>query len=147
MSAREELPDRRLNAAIASAVVRIHSKHVGRGPTKAQSFYRNNVVVVTMEHALTRAELTLVADGNERLVRAMRRELQHAMRDELIGAVETITGAKVIAFMSDNHVDPDLAAEVFVLDAPVAAGPAPASEQRPAGPPENGVLDPGMGLA
>lgn len=61
--------------------------------------------------------------------------------------METVTGAKVIAFMSDNHVDPDLAAEVFVLDAPVGAGPAPPREQRPVGPPENGLSDRGMGLA
>jgi hypothetical protein len=26
------------------------------------------------------------------------------------------TGRKVIAFMSDNHIDPDVAAEVFLLE-------------------------------
>jgi hypothetical protein len=39
------------------------------------------------------------------------------MRDDLVGAVEQITERKVIAFMSDNHIDPDIAIESFVLEA------------------------------
>lgn len=38
------------------------------------------------------------------------------MRDELVEAVERLSGHKVIAFMSQNHIDPDLAAELFVLE-------------------------------
>ena len=30
--------------------------------------------------------------------------------------IEELTGRKVIGFMSDNHIDPDLAVEVFVLE-------------------------------
>jgi hypothetical protein len=30
--------------------------------------------------------------------------------------VEEITGRKVIAFLSDNHLDPDIAVESFVLE-------------------------------
>jgi hypothetical protein len=46
------------------------------------------------------------------------------MRDELIEVVERELDRKVIAFMSDNHIDPDLAVEVFVLQpsTPEAAG-------------------------
>jgi hypothetical protein len=38
------------------------------------------------------------------------------MRDDLVAAVEGLTERKVIAFMSENHVDPDMAAEIFVLE-------------------------------
>jgi hypothetical protein len=41
------------------------------------------------------------------------------MRDDLVALVERETERKVIGFMSDNHIDPDLAVEVFVL-APVS---------------------------
>jgi uncharacterized protein YbcI len=108
-----------LNAAIARAVVRIHRDYVGRGPTKAQAFFRGNVVVVVMHDVMTRAELTLVADGQDDAVRKMRRGFQNAMRAELSGAVEQLTGSKVEAFLNDNHIDPDIAVEVFVLDRPV----------------------------
>jgi uncharacterized protein YbcI len=39
------------------------------------------------------------------------------MREDLVTAVEMIAERKVIAFMSDNHIDPDMAVEVFVLEA------------------------------
>lgn len=38
------------------------------------------------------------------------------MRSDLIAVVEERTGRRVAAFMSDNHIDPDFAAEVFVLE-------------------------------
>jgi hypothetical protein len=38
------------------------------------------------------------------------------MREESSAKVAELTGRNVIAFMSANHVDPDLAAEVYVLD-------------------------------
>lgn len=38
------------------------------------------------------------------------------MRDDLVAIVERQLDRKVIAFMSQNHIDPDLAVEVFVLE-------------------------------
>jgi uncharacterized protein YbcI len=71
---------------------------------------------VVLEKGLTKAERGLAAAGKEGEVRHLRRQFQFTMQDELTGAVEKLTGRKVIAFMSDNHVDPDLTAEIFVLD-------------------------------
>ena len=108
-----------LNAAITRAVVRVHSQYVGRGPTKAQTFYRGPVVVTVVENAMTKAERSLVADGELDVVLGMRRKFQRTMRQDLVDEIERITGRKVVAFMSDNHVEPDLAAELFFLDASV----------------------------
>jgi uncharacterized protein YbcI len=110
-----------LNAAIARAVVRIHRDYVGRGPTKAQAFFRGNVVVVVLQDVMTTAEKTLVADGQSEAVLKLRHSFQIAMRGELSDAVERLTGCKVDAFMNDNHIDPDIAAQVYVLDRPVPA--------------------------
>jgi uncharacterized protein YbcI len=38
------------------------------------------------------------------------------MQVEISRELEELTGRKVIGFMSDNHIDPDLAVEVFVLE-------------------------------
>jgi hypothetical protein len=51
----------------------------------------------------------------------MRRAYQDAMRSDCIAAIEDLTGRTVQAFMSANHIDPDLAAEVFVLKPDVTA--------------------------
>jgi uncharacterized protein YbcI len=109
-----------LNQAIANAVVRSHTRLVGRGPTKAQAFYRHNVVVVLMQDTLTVGERTLVANGRVDAVHALRLELQPAMQAELTDEVERLTGCVVEAFMSTNHIDPDLAAQLFVLDRSIA---------------------------
>lgn len=112
--------DGALNAAITRAVVRVHSQYVGRGPTKAQTFYRGPVVVTVMENAMTKAERSLVDAGEIDTVLGMRQKFQRTMRDDLVAEIERLTGRTVVAFMSDNHVDPDLAAELFFLDGPVA---------------------------
>jgi hypothetical protein len=45
----------------------------------------------------------------------MRRAYPDAMQSDCVTAVERLTGRTVAAFMSANHIDPDLAAEVFIL--------------------------------
>jgi uncharacterized protein YbcI len=108
-----------LNQAIANAVGRSVRDFLGRGPSKAQAFYHHNVVVVVFRDSLTTAERNLVAGGRVAAVANMRQALQHTMRDELVGVIETLTGRRVDAYLSANDVEPDVAAEVFVLDRPV----------------------------
>jgi uncharacterized protein YbcI len=120
---RERLTGGELNAAIARTVVRFHREHTGRGPTRAQAFYRGNVIVVIMHDAMTKAESSLVEQGRADMVLEFRRAFQETMRDELVATVEALTGCGVEAFMSTNHVHPDMAAELFILDRPVPGEP------------------------
>jgi uncharacterized protein YbcI len=105
-----------LNAHIARAIVRIYREVCGRGPTRARASYRGNVVVVVLEQVLTQAERSLVASDRCNEALALRRELHDTMRDELARAVSELTGCRVRAVMGDAQFDPDVAAEVFVLD-------------------------------
>ena len=73
---------------------------------------------------MTRAERSLVRDGKDDAVFAMRRQMQSTMQADMVASVEDLTGRKVIAFMSAVHIAPDYAAELFVLDAALA-GQAP----------------------
>ena len=107
-----------LNAAISNAMVRLIREHVGRGPTKARTIHSGKVVLCVLEETMTKAERTLVSAGEDDFVLRMRFALQNAMRQDLTAAVEGLTRRKVVAFMSASHVEPDLAAEVFVLDEP-----------------------------
>jgi uncharacterized protein YbcI len=116
MGDRERLSGGELNAAITREVVRIHTANLGRGPTKSFSFHHGNIVIVVMQDALTRAERSLAVNGEQEAVLSMRRLFQRTMRDELTTSVESLTGRKVAAFLSDNHLEPDMAIEVFVLD-------------------------------
>jgi uncharacterized protein YbcI len=68
---------------------------------------------------MTRAEQSLVASGEGEAVLAMRRAAQRTMAEEMTAAVEGLTNRKVVAFMCDNHLDPDMAVEVFILNPPL----------------------------
>jgi uncharacterized protein YbcI len=113
-----------LLAAICNAVVRIQREYLGRGPNKARASIREDTIVVTMQDTLTKAEQKLVADGRQEDVIRIRRSFQRTMRGDIVEAVEELTGRRVVAFMSDTHIDPDLACEVIVLDRPIAEEPA-----------------------
>jgi uncharacterized protein YbcI len=105
-----------LNAAVTSAVVGIHTNHLGRGPSSASTFHNENVVAVIMRDVMTQVEKTLSRSGNGHAVSNMRQLYQETMADDFKGAVERLTGRKVVAFISGNHADPDLAVELFILD-------------------------------
>ena len=105
-----------LNAAISNALVRSFSEYLGRGPTKARTSIRDDLVVCLLENSLTKAEQSLVAAGRDQMVLDTRRAFQQTMRADLVESVEQLTQRKVIAFMSDNHINPDLAAETFLLE-------------------------------
>ena len=118
----EHSPATSKSAAISNLVVRTLSEYTGRGPTKARTHVSEDVVTVVLRDTLTRGERSLVADGLDELVLATRKAFQGTMRHDLIAGVEEILGRRVAAFLSDNHIDPDLAVEVFVL-APADSGP------------------------
>jgi uncharacterized protein YbcI len=101
---------------ISNAIVGLMREYTGRGPMKARTTLRENLVVVLLEQTLTKGEQVLVAKGRGENVLALRHEYQEAMREEASAKVAEITGRTVIAMMSANHLDPDLAVELFVLD-------------------------------
>jgi uncharacterized protein YbcI len=112
-----------LTSAISNAIVRLVREYTGRGPTKARTTIRDNVVLVILEQTLTKGEQVLVKKGRDEHVLALRHEYQEAMRDESSDKIAKLTGRNVTAMMSANHLDPDLAAEIYVLDGPPAHTP------------------------
>jgi uncharacterized protein YbcI len=107
-----------LNAALTREVVRIHTANLGRGPNKSFTFHNGNVVVTVLQDVLTKAEQNLAANHHGEAVLSMRDLFQRTMADEMTESVERLTGREVIACMGANHLSPDMAVEVFILDEP-----------------------------
>jgi uncharacterized protein YbcI len=101
---------------ISTAAVQLLHEYTGRGPTKAKTMINDDVVTVLLADTLTRGERKLVDAGYSNRVLQLRHDYQLTLRNELIACVEGQLDRKVIAFMSQNHIDPDLAVEVFVLE-------------------------------
>ena len=68
--------------AISNVIVGLLREYTGRGPTKARTTIRDNVVVVLLEQTLTKGEQVLVNKGRAENVLTLRREYQEAMREE-----------------------------------------------------------------
>jgi uncharacterized protein YbcI len=109
------------SAMISTAAVQLMHEYTGRGPTKAKTLIYEDLVTVLLADTLTKGERKLAENGHSERVMQLRHDYQRVMRDDLVAIVERQLGRKVIAFMSQSHIDPDLAVEVFVLEPAEAA--------------------------
>jgi uncharacterized protein YbcI len=105
-----------IEAGISTAMVRLLREYTGRGPTKARTTYTDNLVICVVADAMTKAERALVDDGKHELVLETRRQFQDTMKEDIVSEVERLTERKVFAFMSANHVEPDIGVEVLLLN-------------------------------
>ena len=105
-----------LNVQISNAAVQVYRAHTGRGPTKSRTYIDNNLVVVELRETLTSGERNLIAAGQLDVVTEMRRAYRALIHEPLVDAVEGLLDRKVLALLSDNNLDPDVAVEVFVLE-------------------------------
>ena len=72
-----------------------------------------------MRDVLTPAEKVLARNGSHADISDFGQLLRQMMEDDFCAAVERLTGRRVIAFLGASHLEPDVAAEIFVLDEPV----------------------------
>ena len=102
--------------AISDGMVALLKEYYGRGPTRAKSYYEDDLVVCLLRGGFSRVEQTLLEGGRGVVgdpaadgfpgadARALRRR-----------SSRRATGRQVIGFMSGNQQDPDIMCEVFIL--------------------------------
>jgi|SRR4051794_12878418 uncharacterized protein YbcI len=112
--------------AISNALTHSHREQFGRGAGSVKTIVNTGFVITFLEDIYTANERSLIDGGNAQLVFETRFALQKMAREEYVRIIEEATGRKVRAFLSQNHVSPDIAAEIFVLepepDEPASAG-------------------------
>jgi uncharacterized protein YbcI len=101
--------------AISDGIVGLLKEFYGHGPTRAKSYYRDDLVVCLLRGGFSRVEQTLLDGGCGHAVIQQRMEFQEVMRDRFTAVIQDATGRKVIGFMSGNQQHPDLMCEVFIL--------------------------------
>jgi uncharacterized protein YbcI len=111
-----------VRAALSNALVALMKEYYGKGPTAAKSFINDEYVLTVLEGGLTRNEETLLATGRSDVVRDYRLSFQQAIRAEMCGAVERVTGRRVLDYHSQIVFDPPRSFEIFVLDSPLVSG-------------------------
>jgi uncharacterized protein YbcI len=106
-------------SAISNAIVGLLREHYGRGPTKAKTYVLDDLLVCVMRDGFTAVEQTMMEGGQQQRVVELRQDFQVLMESSYKEQVERITGAKVTAFLSQAHVEPDLTIEMFLMDRPL----------------------------
>jgi uncharacterized protein YbcI len=102
--------------AISDGLVALLKEYYGRGPTRAKSYFQDDLVVCVLRGGFTRVEQTLLDGGRGEAVIRQRIEFQELMRKRFEEVVEEATGRRVIGFMSGNQQDPEMMCEVFILE-------------------------------
>jgi uncharacterized protein YbcI len=109
----------KLLAEINNRIVALTREHYGRGPTKAKTYVLDDLIVCVLRDGLTPLERTIMeATGPDRVL-AIRRDFQRAMRAQYSEMIDQLTGRKVLAYISQVHMEPDLTVQTFVIDGPV----------------------------
>jgi uncharacterized protein YbcI len=101
--------------AISDGIVALLKEFYGQGPTRAKSYYENDLVVCVLRGGFSRVEQTLLDGGRGDAVIQQRMEFQNLMRERFTAVIENATGKRVIGFMSGSQQAPDITCEVFVL--------------------------------
>jgi uncharacterized protein YbcI len=110
----------KLLAQISTSIVAILREHYGRGPMKAKTYALDDVIVVVMRGSgFTALEQTIMDSGQPGRVVAMREEFQSVMAERYRDTIEGLTGRRVVAFLSQAHVEPDITVEMFFVDGPL----------------------------
>jgi uncharacterized protein YbcI len=102
-------------ATISREIVGVYAEYFGRGPTKAKTYWREDVITCILEDSFTRAERILVDGGRFDQVRLNRQVFQDQIEPLFRETIERVTGRRVETCLSQINRN-GVAAEVFVLE-------------------------------
>ena len=106
-----------LLAAVTDAMVALHKRYHHRKPVTAKSMLMSDeLLACVMGGVYTEVEKTMIELQRQTTVQETRSAFQSAMQERFISEVERLTRRRVLAFISNCHVGPDLEIELFVLE-------------------------------
>jgi uncharacterized protein YbcI len=113
----EPLQGDELLQAVTDAMVELHQRYHHRKPVTAKTqLLGDDLLVCVLGGVYTDVEKTMIELQRHTVVQETRSEFQMAMQHKFIEVVERLSGRRVMAFMSNSHVGPDLEMEIFMLD-------------------------------
>jgi uncharacterized protein YbcI len=112
----EALTGDELLAAVTKAMVGFHQRYHQREPVTAKTLMLGeDLLACVLGGVYTDVEKTMIEIQRSPIVQETRNAFQNAMQDKFINAVEELTGRRVLAFISNHHVGPDVEIELFFL--------------------------------
>lgn len=107
--------------AVSDAMVVLHERYYHRAPVTAKTrLLGDDLLVCVLGGVYTDVEKTMIELQRSTIVQETRSAFQIATQKRFIDQVERLTGRGVLAFISNQHVGPDMEVEVFLLKPPAA---------------------------
>jgi len=103
-------------AAITEAMVALHERYHHRKPVTAKTqMMGDDLLACVLGDVYTEVEKTMIELEQQTVVQETRSVFQTAIQHKFIAEVHRLTGRRVLTFISNHHVGPDLEVELFVL--------------------------------
>lgn len=105
-----------LLAAVSDSMTALHEHYHHRAPATVKTqLMGGDLLACVMGGVYTDVEQTMIEIQRHNVVKDTRSAFQNAMQDKFIAAVERHSGRRVMSFISNSHVGPDLEVELFLL--------------------------------
>ncbi len=106
-----------LLAAVTEAMVALHERYYHRVPVTAKTLLLSDEVLICVLGGIyTDVEKTMIEVQRTTIVQETRSAFQSAMQETFISAVQRLSGRNVLAFISNQHIGPDMEIELFMLE-------------------------------
>ena len=98
-------------------MVELHQRYHHRVPVTAKTLLLGgDLLACVLGGVYTDVEKTMIEIQRTMIVQETRSAFQIAMQHKFIAAVERLSGRRVLAFISNHHVGPDIEIELFLLE-------------------------------
>jgi uncharacterized protein YbcI len=105
--------------AVTEAMVVLHQRYYHRTPVSAKTqMLGDDLLACVLGGVYTDVEQTMIELQRSTVVQETRSAFQTAMQQKFIDQVEQLSGRDVLAFISNQHVGPDMEIELFMLAPP-----------------------------
>jgi uncharacterized protein YbcI len=110
-----------LLVAVTDAMVALHERYYHRKPVSAKTqMLGDDLLACVLGGVYTDVEKTMIELQRTTVVQETRSAFQTAMQHKFIDSVQSLSGRDVLAFISNQHVGPDMEIELFMLTPPVS---------------------------
>ena len=112
--------------AVTDAMIALHQRYYHRAPVTAKTvMLGDDLIACVLGGVYTDVEKTMIELQRGTVVQETRSAFQESMQHKFIAEVERLSGRDVMAFISNQHVGPDMEIELFMLRAPEPQGAGP----------------------
>lgn len=97
-------------------MISLHERYHHRKPVTAKTMMLGeDLLACVLGGVYTEVEMTMIELQRSTVVQETRSAFQNAMQQKFIEKVELLSGRDVLAFISNQHIGPDIEIELFML--------------------------------